>query len=108
MDLNYYQKVKGKVVVYVERMPYIYRTTLYLKGEVGVCSLEARIERQYGPQVLFELADSWLEKYHSGDSNLIKMDNYSIDNLQGVWGPCQASSKLYYLNNQEGFLPVTT
>ncbi|UJF36611.1 hypothetical protein [Paenibacillus hexagrammi] len=79
-DLNYYQQVRGNVVAYVERMGYFYVTKMYYKGQIGACELEARIQREYGAEQVFEIAEIWLERYQDGDPGKIEADKFHIWN----------------------------
>jgi hypothetical protein len=100
-EFRYYQKVNGQAVVYLERMMYHYRLLLYKKGgEMGYCTLEARIESQYGPMKLFDLGGRWLENYKEWDDEKLFDDKYHIGNPNGTWGKGR-KKKLHYINLDE-------
>jgi len=84
---NYWQKTKGKVVVYVSRLIFGYQAQLYYRGQLGFCELEVRTNSkgEAGYLKMFVLAEIWLEKYQDGDSEKISKDIYHISNPNGVW-----------------------
>lgn len=86
--LNVYQKVKGRVFVYVSKLLFGYMVQLYLRGRKNmmICHLEARTSDPANLEKLFEMGEEWLEKYQDGDLNKIQQDMYSIANPDGVWG----------------------
>lgn len=100
-EFRQYQQCRGKVACYVEKMMYIYRANLYVRGVMTMCELEARTTRERGPDELFEICEIWLERYQDGDlSHIHRTDPFSIANPSGVWrDPSISESKLYYLNN---------
>ncbi|MDB5053489.1 MAG: hypothetical protein JWM44_1539 [Bacilli bacterium] len=98
---RYYQKVVGQAIVYMERMLGHYRLLLYRKGEpIVMCTMEARIYEEYGPERLFDLGLAWLEKYQGWDKAALVKDKYFLGNPDGVWGKQGQALKLHYLNNQ--------
>jgi hypothetical protein len=97
---NYYQRVNGKAVVYLERQMYPgYVIKFYLKGGIAVCSLEARLNIHGSSTLdeLLELAERWLSDYGDGDLARIRKDKYSIENPDGVWLSDEFGEKAYYI-----------
>jgi hypothetical protein len=91
-----YQRTNGRVAVYIERHTYgAYALKLYVRGEISVCKLEARITRIGRFSDLLALAGKWLEEYADGDMERIRQDRYFIFNPNGVWADCE--KKEYYL-----------
>lgn len=78
-----YQKTQGNVFVYVKPQIGFYHAQMYERGgRQALCLLEARSD---DPEPLFELAESWLERY-SQHLDKIGKDDYFIANPEGVWG----------------------
>jgi hypothetical protein len=84
---NYWQKVEGKVVVYISELIYGYQVQLYYKGKIDFCELEARtnMKTEKGYKKLFMIGEMWLLNYSDGDSKKIQNDQYHISNPNGVW-----------------------
>ncbi|MFF2531239.1 hypothetical protein ACFVS2_20265 [Brevibacillus sp. NPDC058079] len=86
---NVYQKVNGRVFVYVSKMMFgSYMVQLYLRGSqnMGVCQLEARTSNPAKLEKMFEMGEKWLKDYQEGNLNIIHQDTFSISNPDGVWG----------------------
>lgn len=85
---NVYQKVSGRVFVYVSKMIGSYMVQLYLRGHanMSLCQLEARTSRSERLETMFEMGEEWLQAYRDGDLQTIHQDFYSISNPDGVWG----------------------
>lgn len=81
---NYYQRVQGKVVVYVGRMLFgQYNIQLYLKGGLSdYCALERRSEN---PHELFEVGEEWLNEFEDGDVEKLRTHYYAPFNPEGWW-----------------------
>lgn len=71
-----YQKVNQDVYVYVSKHFGYYVLQLYERGTTGYCTLEVRSENNI--ESLFELGESWLQKYHKWDEALIVKDPHYI------------------------------
>lgn len=86
--LNVYQKVNGRVFVYVSKLLFgSYMVQLYLRGyhEMSMCQLEAKTRNSDDLELIFALGENWLLQYHAGDLQMIHQDKYSILNPMGVW-----------------------
>ncbi|WP_280755761.1 hypothetical protein [Paenibacillus sp. LBL] len=95
---NLYQKVAGRVFVYVSPLLFNqYKVQLYMRGfgEMGVCKLELRANNRDRLEDLYHVGDLWLDKYKSGDLDLIDQDFYSVSNPEGVWE--KTEEKLYWI-----------
>lgn len=96
---NVYQKVSGRIFVYVSKMMFgSYMVQLYLRGRdnMSLCQLEARTSRYERLETMFEMGEEWLQEYHSGDLQTIHQNRYSISNPGGVWGR-EAHLKKYWI-----------
>ncbi|HMG14964.1 MAG TPA: hypothetical protein VK590_05935 [Saprospiraceae bacterium] len=84
---DYWQKTRGKVVVYVSRLMYGYQVQLYYRGKLSYCELEARTSDQdeTGYLKMFVLGEIWLDKYSDGNSEKIRNDSFHIANPKGFW-----------------------
>lgn len=84
---SYWQKTRGKVVVYVSRLMDGYQVQLYYRGQLSYCELEARTsdEGENGYLKMFVLGEIWLDKHSTGDSEKVKNDSFHIANPSGVW-----------------------
>ncbi|QNR70478.1 hypothetical protein IAQ67_28630 (plasmid) [Paenibacillus peoriae] len=96
---NLYQKVNGRVFVYVTPMLWGYaQVQLYKRGysEMSVCKLELRAETAERYRDLFQVGEVWIQKYSSGDEKLMASDIYAVSNPKGVWGT-KAEEGLYWI-----------
>ena len=85
---NLYQKVKGRVFVYVSRQMFgSFTVQLYLRGSInmGHCQLEAETSNNKNLELMFEMGEQWLLNYNHGDLSKIHEDLFSIINPDGVW-----------------------
>jgi hypothetical protein len=84
---GYWQKTRGKVVVYVSELIYGFQVQLYYRGQISFCELEARTSDQdeTGYLKMFVLGEIWLDKYNDGNSEKINNDSFHIANPKGVW-----------------------
>lgn len=71
-----YQKVNQDVYVYVIHHIGFYVLQLYQRGTTYMCTLEARSKGN--PEALFELGETWLQKYQVWDNSLLEQDVHSI------------------------------
>lgn len=71
-----YQRVNQDVYVYVSKYIGFYVLQLYKRGTTGLCSLEVRSEENI--KGLFELGETWLERYQEWDEELISKDPHYI------------------------------
>ena len=88
-EFNHFQKVNNKVYVYVTKQLFgRWVAQMYLRGDIGLCTLEARVNNGE-PMKLFEIADTWLNKY--GDN---------IENVEeDIYFPFQKNWKGEDINN---------
>jgi hypothetical protein len=78
-NFNVHQKVNNNVYCYIQRMFGFYTLQLYMRGDTGYCTLEARSENL---QKLIALGESWLETYQNSDREQLQQDPYHIDSEQ--------------------------
>lgn len=86
-EFNHAQKVNDGVYCYVSHLIFGYNVQLYIRGNVFMCELEARVDGQTvkGLHTLFQLAEDWLHQYKNGCLDEIRKDIYSVHNPDGVW-----------------------
>jgi hypothetical protein len=99
VSFNTYQKVRGRVFVYVSRLLFGgYMAQLYSRGyrEMGSCLLEIRTNSYEKLPQMFTFGEEWLEKYKSGDQQLIEQDTFSVSNPNGAWD-ITAVEKKYWI-----------
>jgi hypothetical protein len=91
-----YQRTGGRVAVYLERQLFgAYAIKMYLRGQINICMLEARVTRHGNVKDLIELADYWLNLYSEGIAEQIEQDYYYVFSACGAWTNPEA--KCYYL-----------
>lgn len=100
-QINVYQRVSGKVFVYVSELMFGYKAQLYERGyrNMMLCLTEIRTKDQ-GREALenmFAIGEVWLYHYSDGDLQRISKDFYAIDNPEGVWGEESEEKKLYWI-----------
>lgn len=79
---NYYQKVQGNVVAYVQKQAGYYCLQLYETGVLFTCDVEYHTESH---QEAFEKGLEFLEKYKDKMSQDMATDFWSPNNPQGYW-----------------------
>jgi hypothetical protein len=100
--LDVYQKVNGRVYVYVSRLLFGYMIQLYFRGSVsenGFCLCEARTENLSKEKLdlMFNMGEQWLDSYCNGKEEEINKCEYAVANPNGVWGSEKIDKKLYWL-----------